>query len=227
MHRFFVNQKADDNHFILDEKNLKHLKVARLVNEDFLCVYQKEFYLCCLKNNLASIKNKLDINNEFKNEIILAAPIIKMERFEWLLQKATELGVKKIIPMITKYTNGNLVKYDLFKKRLRHLEILKNAAEQSFRNVIPELLEPTKIENILKRFQNKKIFIAHEKTNRETIQTLSDNCLILVGPEGGFAQEEIELAQQYNAQIVSLGKRILRAETACIYLLSNIKENNE
>ncbi|EGV00053.1 16S rRNA (uracil(1498)-N(3))-methyltransferase [Mycoplasmopsis columbina] len=224
MHRFFV-QERDGNYFNLDESVKKHIKVARLDKEIFLCNYQNNFYECVLENQKAKIlKERFDINNEFKKEVILAAPIIKMNRFEWLIEKATELGVTKIIPLITKFTDGSLVKYDLARKYERHCEIVKNAAEQSFRNIIPQFLKPTKLENLINEHQNKNIFLAYENANSSVVKELPTNSLIIVGPEGGFSQEEISYAQENNVKIISLGKTILRAETACLYVLSNIKE---
>ncbi|KKB27006.1 Ribosomal RNA small subunit methyltransferase [Mycoplasmopsis meleagridis] len=224
MHRFFVNKKIENNYFELDDKLINHIKVARLEKDIFLCNYLNEFYECVFENQKAKIIRKKNINNEFKNEIILAAPIIKIERFEWLIQKAVELGATKIIPLISKYTNGNLVKYDLERKYKRFLEIIKNAAEQSFRNIIPSFEKPMQFKDIINKYNDKNIYIAHEKEAENKINFLETNCLILVGPEGGFSDEEITFATINKAKIVNLGKRILRAETACLFMLSNIKE---
>ncbi|WP_036452938.1 16S rRNA (uracil(1498)-N(3))-methyltransferase [Mycoplasma buteonis] len=226
MNRFFVSTKKGD-FFTLNPETLKHLKVLRIQEKEFVCVYEKEFYICKLENNLAKIISKIDENHEHQYEIVLAAAIIKFERFEWLLQKATELGVTKIIPLVTEHTNHDLLKFDKFnKKRERFQTIVLNAAEQSYRNQVPEITEIMKFSDFIKQsFPNK--ILAHEKTNLSSSleQPINQSSTFIVGPEGGFSESEIDLAVKNNTKIVSLGSRILRAETAGIFLLSQIKIN--
>lgn len=225
MHRFFVDKKIDENHFSLDQLTLKHIKVARLEKDHFYCNFNAQFYECILENNYAKILTKTTINNEYQQAVILAAPIIKNKRFEWILQKATELGTTKIIPLVSQYTENNLVKNDFKEsKYTRYYEILKNAAQQSFRNIIPSLDKPTKLEDILKANHDKKIFIAYENETSSKVISLPTNSLLIVGPEGGFSEAEITLASKYKANVINLGKTILRAETACLTLLSKVIE---
>ncbi|WP_027121119.1 16S rRNA (uracil(1498)-N(3))-methyltransferase [Mycoplasma leonicaptivi] len=224
MNRFFVFEKEED-HFILNKDILKHLKVLRIEEEPFICVFNSEFYICKLDNQKAKIIKKLQENHEFAFEVVLAPALIKYERFEWLLQKAVELGVSKIQPIITDFTNGELYKYHKFEKKYeRFLSILQNAAEQSFRNIIPILEKPIIFTDIFEKYSHKKI-LAHEKINfsKSISDDINENVLFLVGPEGGFSDKEVNLAIQNNVELVSLGKRILRAETASLYLLSKIK----
>ncbi|SJZ59816.1 16S rRNA (uracil(1498)-N(3))-methyltransferase [Mycoplasmopsis verecunda] len=224
MNRFFVNEKVN-NYFILDKDTLKHLKVIRANDKEFICVYNNEFYKCILQDDKALIIEKINQNHELNIEVVLAISVIKWERFEWALQKATELGVSKIIPIITQYTQHDLVRFNKFDAKLDRLKsIVKSAAEQSFRNNIPEISPLTKFKDVLKyNIENK--FIAHEQitTSVSLPQPINENVLFIVGPEGGFSQEEILLATENNVSAVSLGSRILRAETAAIYLLSQIK----
>ncbi|WP_029513196.1 16S rRNA (uracil(1498)-N(3))-methyltransferase [Mycoplasmopsis primatum] len=227
MHKFFVD-KQDGDYFILDDKVRKHIKSARLQNDNFLCNYNSEFFECFFDQNNAKIVKKVEINNEFNMPVILAAPIIKIKRFEWLIQKATELGATKIIPMNSEFVDQNLIKYEFNKKLDRFNEIIKNAAEQSFRNVAPELVSVQNYCDIILKNQDKNIYIAYE--NEDTKNQLNDlktNCILIVGPEGGFSTNEIDFATKNGCKIVSLGKTILRAETACIAMLSNIRENNQ
>lgn len=223
MNRFFVFEKKD-NYFVLSKETLNHLKVIRTKNKPFICVYEQEFYLCMQENNLAKIIEKLPGNHEQDFEVVLAMSIIKLDRFEWLLQKATELGVTKIIPIHTRYCDGDLVKYKFEKKIERFRSILQNAAEQSFRNKVPSFERIHTFEEVLSLNINQK-FLAHEKINTslQLENKIDHDVLFLVGPEGGFSEEEIALAQEQDVQLVSLGSRILRAETAAIYLLSQIK----
>ncbi|UVD81718.1 16S rRNA (uracil(1498)-N(3))-methyltransferase [Mycoplasma iguanae] len=225
MMRFFVNKKEKD-YFLLDQKILQHIKVARIQNKDFICVFSQEFYVCSLENNLAKIKYKLDSNHEFKNKIYLAAAIINIKRYEWLIQKATELGVTDFIPVISQYCElKNISKIE--NKLERWQTIALGAAEQSFRNKTMQIHHPTKFDDVINLNITNK-FIAHEKisTNQQKIDYPTDS-IFLVGPEGGFSDEEISKSEKKGFQVVSLGKRILRAETAAIYLLSKIFEKEE
>ncbi|MBN4083734.1 16S rRNA (uracil(1498)-N(3))-methyltransferase [Mycoplasma sp. CSL10137] len=229
MNRFFVNKK-EDNYFILDKEAQKHIKVLRLDGKKIICVYENNFFECLVDFDKAHIIKEINENHELQNDIILLMSLIKYDRFEWLLQKSTELGVKKIIPLITEHTNGELYSFNKFeKKRQRFEEILKNAAEQSFRNQIPTLGELTKLSNIDFK-KDYKIYIAHEKINSENNQIPSEiekNVYFVVGPEGGFSNLELDklVLDNKNVNLVSLGKRILRAETAAIYMLSKIKNS--
>lgn len=224
MNRFFVFEKQND-YFILPKATLEHLKVIRVKNKEFICVFEENFYVCVLEENKAKIVSKLNLNHEFNFEVTLAMSIIKLDRFEWMLQKATELGVTKIIPVASQYCDGDLVKYKFNKKRERFETILQNAAEQSFRNKIPVLLPIIDFEQAVK-IPSKYKFIAHEKVSVQDSKRVSidDECLLFVGPEGGFSDAEIALAEQHDIKAISLGKRILRAETAALYLLSQIEQ---
>lgn len=226
MNRFFVEQKIDNKYFELSKKNLDHLKVLRIGDKPFICVYETKFFICKKEGTRAYILEEFEQNHEHSFEVVLYMPLIKLERFEWALQKATELGVTKIVPVQTNFTDGVLVKkvkskWDKFAQRWN--QILKNAAEQSFRNIIPNLSEITKFSEALfdQEFIN---IIAHEKQEitNENLFNLEKNVAFFVGPEGGFSDSEIALALENEAKCISLGKRILRAETAAIALLAKL-----
>ncbi|ATO31000.1 16S rRNA (uracil(1498)-N(3))-methyltransferase [Mycoplasmopsis bovirhinis] len=224
MQRFFVFEKEDD-YFILSKETLKHLNVIRINQNPFICVYQSKFYKCVLEVDKAKIINELHQNHEFDFDVTVALSLIKYERFEWALQKLVELGATKIIPLITSYTNGELYKYDKFIKRKKRFEsIIQGAAEQSFRNILPVLSDPIDFKNLIHNEASLKI-IAHEKQDYSIsmINDINQDTLFVIGPEGGFSEHEIELALKHGFKCVSLGKRILRAETAAIYLMSKIK----
>lgn len=227
MYRFFVERKVDNNKFELTKDIQNHLKVLRLKkDEQFYCIYQKRIYLCSQDGEFALINKELDIDNEFKHNVVLCASIINIKRYEWLIQKATELGVKNFYPLITKNTNPKYVDQFISKKN-RMNEISKNAAEQSFRNELMIIHDPIKFDDAINmEIENK--FLAHEKENHleQDIEHFSSDVAFYVGPEGGFDNQEIENAVSKKVKIISLGKRILRSETASLYLLSRIKSNN-
>lgn len=224
MHRFFVFQKID-NYFILDERVLQHLKVIKSRNNKFICVFEKKFYITkFVFPNKAEIIEELDENHEFKNKTILAVAILKTKAFEWVLQKAVELGVHQIIPFYSEHVEQKLGN-NIDKKVERWQEIVLHAAQQSFRNIIPEIGKPVDFEQVLNIEKSFK-FVAHEKENEENSKLLFDSdSIFLIGPEGGFSDREIQKAKEKNFEIISLGKRILRAETAAVFCLSRVKED--
>ncbi|AAT27714.1 16S rRNA (uracil(1498)-N(3))-methyltransferase [[Mycoplasma] mobile] len=223
MHRFFVTKKIN-NTFILDEKVLNHIKVLRIKNDFFICNYNNEFYKCKLENKIAIIVEKLNIDNEFKNEVVLAMALINPKNFELVLQKATELGATKIIPFISKFSN---FKKDFALKKIeRWNEIILNASSQSFRNKVPILEKPLDFSQVLDLNYEYK-YIAYENTDLSkelNTNLFCSNSIFIIGPEGGFFQDEIKTAIEKGWKTISLGKRILRSETAAFFVLSRVNE---
>lgn len=223
MFRFFVNQKQGD-FFILSTATVKHLKVVRLENKDFICVYESKFFKCSfVAPNLAKIESEIVKNHEFEQPVILAMALIKPKNFEFVIQKATELGVTKIIPFISEHCEIKI--NNIESKIKRWEEIALHAAQQSFRNIVPIIENPIKLKDLLNKYQHiEHKFIAHEKVEKENLNTLfPTNTIFLVGPEGGFSDNEVQLAKISDFKTIRLTKTILRAETAAIFLLSRIK----
>ena len=221
MFRFIVKNKVD-NHFELSKETLKHIKVARVENENFICIYEEKFYECKLDADKALILNELDEDHEFKGNLILAASVINTKRFELLIQKATELGVKRFIPVLTENVSQKL-HGDLTKKIERWNKIAYNATEQSFRNKIMTVETPMSLAEVLKIDSANK-YIAHEKNDSKPNVSFESESIFLVGPEGGFTENEVNLAKGAGYKVVSLGKRILRAETASINMISRVND---
>ena len=151
-------------------------------------------------------------------KVSIAVSLIKnINRFEWFLEKATEIGVSEIIPLICQRTEKQHFKYDRMKN------ILVSAMLQSQQAWLPLLHEPVKFEEKIKTSSYQNKFIAHcmEGQKKQLTNETSDNYpiqqgdqLILIGPEGDFTKEEIEIAIQHNFVPVSLGETRLRTETA-------------
>ncbi|MBN3534521.1 16S rRNA (uracil(1498)-N(3))-methyltransferase [Mycoplasma procyoni] len=223
MMRFFVDKKEGD-YFILSKDVLQHIKVTRVEEKEFICVFEGKFHKCKLEGNVAKIIDIIDENHEFNEEVVVAAAIINTKRFEWLIQKATELGATKLIPLITERVEQKLGN-DIDKKVQRWNEISRNAAEQSFRNYSMEVTFPTFYKNVFDHFYKNK-YIAHEKEIDSKVPiSIPQNCIFLIGPEGGFSDQEVDLAISRGYIPISLGKRILRAETAPLFLLSRVEQN--
>jgi len=154
-------------------------------------------------------------NNEPAREVILYCSILKRENFELVVQKATEVGVAEIRPLICERT----IKSGFKKERLA--KIIKEAAEQSGRGVLPVLREPMDFSQAVRQAQqNNRNFLfdpSGEKLLMSDINSLKQKTVgIFIGPEGGWSDFEIDLIRQREFKIMNLGKLILRAETAAI-----------
>ena len=166
---------------------------------------------------LEIIKNK----NESENHVNLYCSILKKENFELAVQKAVEVGVKEITPIITKRT----IKLGLNTERLE--KIIKEAAEQSGRGVLPKLDEAIIFDEALKLAKENDLNLFFQVGYPPLGHSMSKfkKVGVFIGPEGGWEEEEIEKAQSNGFTIVGLGKTVLRAETAAIvasYLAINL-----
>lgn len=169
----------------------------------------------------------LSEQTELPVRITIGQGLPKGEKMEWILQKGTELGAYSFFPFTSERTIVKLDAKKEAKKLERWRKIIKEAAEQSHRAVLPQLLAPVSFREMLKQpAQYTHCAIAYEKEDGATLHQLletmkaDDSLLILVGPEGGFSAEEVALAQAGGFLPVSLGPRILRTETASQYILS-------
>src|SRR2546421_9351776 len=142
--------------------------------------------------------------------IDLAMAIIQLEKFEMVLQKATELGVRSIIPL---ETDRQEIREERYRgKQERWQKIIFEATKQSGRAVIPRLETATKFDNLMER-KNKIIFDTEEPIHHSSFIL---HPLLFIGPEGGWTDRELALARQNEATFATLGPRRLRAETAAI-----------
>lgn len=181
---------------------------------EFLCEIEK---ITDGEIEAAILKKQQNISEPTPSITLYQALPKKMGLFEWVLQKGTEIGVSAFVPLITSHTERRVLsKPDRLKK------ILCEAAEQSERGKIPELLEPMDFEKAIARNQSEKKILFHCRGEfpvlSEKIAELKTHTLIgiFIGPEGGFSTAEIEKAQSNGISIYSLGPRILRTETAGI-----------
>lgn len=160
--------------------------------------------------------------SESKLNITLAQGIAKGEKMDFIIQKAVELGVGRIIPFISERCVVRLTG-DKIKKRHQHWKkIIINACEQSNRAVVPILDTAISFDEFIKMELDNMIILHHlaEKSLLEFLP-LRKTCII-VGPEGGFSEAEIQHCISHNAQPLLLGKRILRTETAALVAMANM-----
>jgi len=146
-------------------------------------------------------------------KITLAVALLKGEKFDLVVQKATELGVVKIVPLITRYADIKLRdEADATKRVARWQRIAVEAAKQSGRGLVPEVSNPNPLGSVLKSTS----LLFSEKAGEGLKQIETDEVTAIIGSEGGWSDEELEQARAAGAQIVTLGGRILRAETAAL-----------
>lgn len=162
------------------------------------------------------------VNRESPCALHLVQGIAKGDRMEWIIQKAIELGVASISPVLTQH---GAVKHDqtrLLKKHAQWQAIAISACEQSGRNTIPLIYEPCSLTHYLNQCNIQQRWILDPHTTHSWRKEVHDakEIALLVGPEGGFHPEEIQDAQAHQFKSLSLGPRILRTETASIAALS-------
>lgn len=229
MQQFFVEDILNINQTVELNNDVYYqlTKVLRANNGYKFRLVDKnhEIFLCELKDKLAFIKEKLDENNELSCDITVIISLIKNDKFDFSLQKLTELGVKRIVPYIAK---RSVVKQGKGNNKLdRFNKIVREASEQCHRNIIPEICNYANIKDLNKYLSDVNI-IAYEK-NDKIVNNFSNkkSITIIIGPEGGFEKEEVNAIEKLGFESISLGKRILRAETAAIYLTSIIVGANQ
>lgn len=154
----------------------------------------------------------------------LAIGVSRGDRFDWVLQKATELGVNRIVPLITERTEVKLSGERAQKKISHWQQILASSCEQCQRNRLPELFPLMNFQEWVAQAKADHKFVLHHRTEQSLGDLTSPkNIALLVGPEGGLSTEEIERAQEHHFLPLSLGKRVLRTETAPIAALSCVQ----
>lgn len=155
-------------------------------------------------------------NRESPLDITLVQSITSGERMDYALQKAVELGVSHIVPIITERASIKL-KADRAEKRLEHWrKVIISACEQSGRNVIPGLASICELGQWLEQKTEATCLLLHPQANERlsSVTNVTQAVAIVVGPEGGFSDQEIELMQARGCRLVQLGPRVLRMETA-------------
>ena len=231
VHRFIINKDLKKEQLVLDDKELFNQvrNVLRLDIGSKVAVADGRG-----GEGLAQITSlrkgsvELQIQEVFKNDkeqarhIILYCSVLKKENFELVVQKATEVGVKEIFPIITERT----IKFNIKMDRLQ--KIVKEAAEQSGRAIVPKLYEPIRFADAVshaKQNETNWFFDSSGLPVKKETASPKNRLGIFIGPEGGWTEEELKSAKDSKFKTVSLGKLTLRAETAAIvasYIAANL-----
>ena len=233
--QLFYNPNLNENSefFSFDKEESKHIiKVLRKKENDILFVTNGLGFLFKTEITLAS-DSKCTVRilsfekagkKSYKLHLAVAPTKIN-DRYEWFLEKATEIGISEITPIICDHSERKVVKTDRFDK------IILAAMKQSNQLFLPKLNEPIALKDFLKKESNCTKYIAHceetsKKTLKESIKSSTD-ILMLIGPEGDFSEKEIKLALENNYIPVSLGNTRLRTETAAIVACHSVAFINE
>tara|TARA_R100001015_G_C4598830_1_gene153899 strand:- start:347 stop:1051 length:705 start_codon:yes stop_codon:yes gene_type:complete len=226
-----ISEKSNTFSFPKDES--RHIiKVLRKKTGDTLHISNGKGYLFTAEITIADQKNCVVniINSEFNKPTdyklhLAVAPTKMNDRYEWFLEKATEIGITSITPIYCDHSERKKVKTDRFEK------ILQSAMKQSLHLYLPILNEPISFKDYINQDFSGDIFIAHcEETDKKSLKNEikpNTETTILIGPEGDFSVNEIETAIKNKFIPVTLGNTRLRTETAAIVACHSVAFINE
>jgi len=227
-HRFIGDFSLKEKLICITEENLLHQinKVLHLeVNEEIILSDGKGNEVVGMIGKLSpkSIEVELlkkQINkNDPPKQVVLYCALLKADHFEWVLQKGTEVGVSEFVPLVTART----IKKGLNIKRCEL--IIREAAEQSGRGILPVLRNETRFLDALKdASKNNQNYFCNFGGKLLKVNQSAQRVGVFIGPEGGWEANEVEIAQKYHLEAVSLGSLTMRAETAAIiasYLINH------
>ncbi|MBN2467786.1 MAG: 16S rRNA (uracil(1498)-N(3))-methyltransferase [Deltaproteobacteria bacterium] len=236
MHRLFVPpEEIESNKIIINGEPLKKIRaVLRLKPHDQLCIFDGRGHeyvsqIISLSTREAELKiiTKQYPDRESAFEVHVGQAVPKSDKMKFVIQKAVELGAYEFHPFYSSRTVPTYDKGQLAGRLRRWQKISQEAAQQSGRTMVPWVNPPVEFSQLLAVSQQSHLrIILHGESAKEPLKQILTNerrgekVFFIVGPEGGFAPEELRLAQQYGFESVRLGARILRTETAALTFLS-------
>jgi 16S rRNA (uracil1498-N3)-methyltransferase len=239
MARFFLPmQQIQDRRATLIGAELNHLRrVLRLRTEDRVVLFddagcEHEGIIRDLSEDRAEIEilRSYRVDNDSPLQTILALGLTKGEKMDWVVEKATELGVHTILPFFSSYTVPKLNERKMAQRSERWQKIAVSAAKQCGRARIPKILALTEFRDLLKTVSRDALrLLFWEKECEQQLselketRTIISEVVVTIGPEGGFSAQEAALALDQGFQAVRLGRRILRAETAAVAALAAVQ----
>ncbi len=247
MSKFFVKTEqinnndiviiGDDVNHIINVLRMKKTDKVQICNQDTGDNYNAEIVNYSKNEVECKIISKINETTESNVHITLFQGIPKFEKMELIIQKNTEVGIKSIVPVIMERTVVKLDEKIASKKLERWQKIAEIAAKQSMRDIIPQIGNITKLKDI-DTTEFDAVLVAYENEEHNMLKTELQklerkiksnnsseqqyNIAIVIGPEGGISEKELVMLAEKNAKFVSLGKRILRTETAGLVMAGNI-----
>ena len=228
MQRYFIKNKD----MLLEESDIRHIKkIMRMnINDKIEVVYNNKLHICEITSlepfNIKVIE-ELDEDKKTKIELTVAVALVKEQKMDLILQKLTELGVSRIIPVSMERSIVKLDKERFNKKKVRWESICKEASEQSKRTNIPIIEDIKSIKDLTKEDADLKLVAStkeKEKLLNYYLQSIEDcaKIIMVIGPEGGISDKEEDILVSNGYNRVSFGNLIFRVETATIYVASII-----
>lgn len=238
MHRFFVPQLYSEEMYI-EGVDARHIsKVLRMQPGDKLQIVSDDGVsamaeITAIASERVSVRclEKLAESHEPRVRLVLAQGLAKGEKMDFIIQKAVEMGAYSVIPVAMEHSVVRLDGAKAAKKVERWQKIAESAAKQSKRDIIPQVQPVQSMAEMLASCDCETKIIAYECEDRLSLKAALKaaeaaggikELLLIIGPEGGISEGELELARQAGAVPVSLGRRILRAETAGLVAISAI-----
>ncbi len=232
--QLFFDPYFKQNNFSLNTEESKHcIKVLRHKTGDSIHILDGKgtIYKGIIRDANAKAC-QIEITEEIYEEKrpfqlkMAVAPTKNMDRFEWFLEKATEIGINEITPIICDHSERKIIKPERLEK------IIVSATKQSLKSYKPILNPLIKFQDLIQQIpQDTPSFIAHcypsEKELLKTAYSQQNNVWILIGPEGDFSEDEVKHALKNNLKAISLGKERLRTETAAIVACTTINIINQ
>lgn len=223
MQRYFIDIAVEKEHVVLNDTIMHHLNtVLRIKKSTTFYVVDCNSRVFVVQaepgNRIARVHHEHDQPQDAPIEIILAIALLKKDKFEWVVQKASELGVSAIVPFVSDRTIVQLEMADFEKKRHRYQSIATEACEQSHRKtqcVIHPLHAFQSLHTIQAAFKG----FCYEVASVQSLPLHAckhKSTLLVIGPEGGFSEREVAYALGHGFNVITLGHKILRAETAAI-----------
>jgi 16S rRNA (uracil1498-N3)-methyltransferase len=222
LHRFILNINLEDKEAVITDpeilKQWHNVLRFQVGDEVLLCdgVRQESlarFERIHKKEARLSLEKPVHVTTEPKRLVILYCAMLKRENFEWVAQKAVEVGAGRLMPILTERT----VKKDIRLDRVH--KIMKEAAEQSGRGIIPLLHTPLSFKDALthsSEYDARLLFDASGPAFESTTIQGKNVVALFIGPEGGWSEKELQMAEKSGLTTVNLGPLTLRAETAAI-----------
>ena len=235
MNRFYHSKSININeNIVMDDFAAHHaLKVMRLKNNDQLILfngdgsdYTGQVINISKRQVEVSIKSKKNIGNESNLRVILLQALTSSEKMDLIIQKTTELGISEIQPIVCERSIVKIKKEKIEKKLSHWRQVAIAACEQCGRAKIPKIHEPENITKYLERIiesdKDTKIILSPEasKSLDNIAPNIKQDIKVLIGPEGDFTKQELDLSIQNGFSPIKIGPRILRTETAPISILS-------
>ena len=230
MQLFYCPELLNDSSFLCNNESVHCIKVLRKNVGDYIYLidgiggfYEAEITIASQKKVIFNvIKKWTQPINPYSLHIAIA-PTKNNDRFEWFLEKATEIGIDEVTPIICEHSERKMIKIERMEK------IILSAAKQSLKSKLPKINNLTRLKDFINNKHNSNCFIAHclPSQKKKLKNEVVTDSTILIGPEGDFSILEVEFALKHNFTPVSLGSYRLRTETAGVIACHTIALHHE